>query len=273
MKVIESDNVPMMRRIFRHLQRRQSLLVTWQIEPASGKRRIFHSTLGSFQTEMKKVSLTLTENYELDSKLEIFFFAEDGQFIFKSNILQANGSHFMVEFPREIQLLDEPDALLLQGKSGLNIESNWSTKRLIVDGPEEFDSHVGKAPKAMSERTSRDQSFLSAEFNPSLDEEDKLFADKRESVRVRPKANKLVKLSVKGDENIHVLKLFDLSQGGMAFLTMLPEHFPKGSDVIVLGFGEFELDDPLMGTIMSHRSADDLGIEHKIGIKFIEGQE
>ncbi len=273
MLVIDSDNVPMLQRIFRHLQRRQSLLVTWQISPSTGKRVIYHSTLGSFHTEMKNFSVSLTENETLNPDLDIFFYAEDGQFIFKTDIQKMNGPHLIVNFPKEVKLLDEPDALLLQGRSGVDIPTTWRTKRIVMDGPENFDKYMGRAPKPMAERTERDQSFLSEEFNVTLDEEDKLFAGKRESVRVRPKVNKLVKLSLKGDENIHVLKLFDLSQGGMAFLTMIPNNFPKGTEVVVVGFGEFDLDDPLVGLIMSSRSVDDLNTEFKIGVKFTEGQD
>lgn len=273
MKVIDSDNVPMLRRIFRHLQRRQAILVTWQIDPKTGKRSIYHSTLGSFQTEMKKVSFTLTEPRDLDPVQDVFFYAEDGQLIFKTELQQCNAGNLIVSFPKEVRLLDEPDAHLVEGLAGENIQGNWHLKRFNVDVPEDFDAITETAAKAMSERTSRDQDFLSAEFSPSLDEEDKMFADKRESKRVRPKVNKLVKLTVKGDENIHVLKLFDLSQGGMAFLTMLPDNFPKGSEVVVLGFGDFDLDDPLLGTIMSKRPVDDMAIEHKIGIKFSDGQD
>jgi hypothetical protein len=106
----------------------------------------------------------------------------------------------------------------------------------------------------------------------SLDEEEKLFADKRESPRMRPKSGKLVKVMKKGESKIIIMKLFDLSQGGMAFLTMNPNDYPKGSEIFVTGFDAFDLDDPLVGTVMSHRNVDELNLEFKIGIKFHEGQ-
>lgn len=262
----------MLQRLFRHLQRNQCLLTTWQVDPQSGKRSVYHSTLGSFHTDMKRVSFSLTEKFELNPNLELFFYAEDGQFIFKTQIEQMNGQHFLVTFPKEIQLLEDPEARMMQERTGVEVSKVWKSKRLEIDKPETFGVSSDLSLKAMSDRSSRDQEFLNNEFNPSLDEEDKMFADKRESVRVRPKVQKQVRLMVQGDENLHVMKLFDLSQGGMAFLTLRPEEFPKGTQVIVMGFGTFDLDDPLIGTIASARPVDDTNVEHKIGIKFTDGQ-
>jgi hypothetical protein len=65
----------MLQRIFRHLQKRQSLLTTWQINPETGKRMVYHSTLGSFHTEMKNFSVSLTEDETLNPELDLFFYA------------------------------------------------------------------------------------------------------------------------------------------------------------------------------------------------------
>ncbi len=271
MKVINSDNgLPMLLRIFRHLQRRQSLLVVWQMK--NGRRNVYHATLGSFHIDKRSVSFSFTEKHNLNPAEEFFFYAEDGEFIFKTGVIEMNGNHFNAHFPDEVKLLDELDALKIPGKSNIDIQTHYNGQRLILDGPEIYDDFIGRVPKAMKDRSSRDQDFLKDELDMTVDEEDKMFADKRESVRVRPKANKIVKLMLKDDPNIHVLKLFDLSQGGMAFVTLQPEMFPKGKEVVVIGFGEFELDDPLIGTIMSIRATDEVGVEHKIGIKFNEGQ-
>jgi hypothetical protein len=44
-------------------------------------------------------------------------------------------------------------------------------------------------------------------------------------------------------------------------------------EVFVMGFDAFDLDDPLVGIIMSQRAVDETNVEFKIGIKFSEGQE
>lgn len=147
----------------------------------------------------------------------------------------------------------------------------WRTKRL---GANLEASPDYMKVKSMSERSSRDQDFLKNEFTEelSLEEEEKMFADKREAPRARPKEAKWVKVVGSESNEVFLLRLFDLSQGGISFVTLEPHHFPKGTIVKVVGFSEFDLDDPLVGEVLSHRTVDDLGIEFKIGVKFSDGQ-
>ena len=58
----------------------------------------------------------------------------------------------------------------------------------------------------------------------------------------------------------------------MGFVSFDETEFPKGSDIRVVGFNDFELDDPLFGQIMSIRPIDGVLSEFKIGVKFSEGQ-
>ena len=126
--------------------------------------------------------------------------------------------------------------------------------------------------KSMAQRSNRDQQLLKSEFGLTVDEEDKLYADQRAAPRARPKDDKWVRL-VKGvSETPLPYKLFDLSQGGMGFVSFDETEFPKGSDIRVVGFNDFELDDPLFGQIMSIRPIDGVLSEFKIGVKFSEGQ-
>jgi hypothetical protein len=174
-----------------------------------------------------------------------------------------------VSFPNEIRTLDDSEESITFRKN--HLKTNWVTKA-ATSSVDRYSDHV--RVKSMKERSSRDQDFLNSKFDPvNLDEEDKLYADKRESPRVRPKGEKLVKVVRKGETQLHIMKLFDLSRGGMGFLTFTPDHFPKGSEIYVTGFDAFELDDPLIGTVMAHRAVDDTNVEYKIGVKFNEGQE
>lgn len=107
----------------------------------------------------------------------------------------------------------------------------------------------------------------------SLEEEDKLFASRRSSPRARPKNEKWVKVQVGEEEEIHRLKLYDLSRGGMSFVTQDNDIFSRGSAVFVVGFEEFDLDDPLVGEVMSLRPMSDVDeFEWKVGVKFSDGQ-
>lgn len=152
-------------------------------------------------------------------------------------------------------------------------EAKAATFKVKGSGPSQ-EANVVKA-KAMSQRSNRDRDFLKKEFDPtsSLEAEEKMFASKRESPRARPKKDKWVKVQRKGDSQIHFLRLFDLSRGGMGFIALGDQDFPKGSDIHVLGFDEFDLDDPIVGKVMSLRPLDDTQIEFKIGVKFSEGQD
>lgn len=269
MRVIKSDSGFLAyQKIFRHIQSNHSPLVIWQVRPQSGERNISESRLNSFHLETKLLHFELPSDYEVESSLPLYCYSEDGQFIFKTDIKDIKNNVFSLQVPEEIKLLEDPDVTFIKGASGVDLAPVWRTKRLNLD-EEKPDMVV----KSMSERTSRDQDYLNMEFQLTLDEEDKMYADKRETPRARPKVDKFVKVIAETGDITHYMKLFDLSQGGMGFVTLEPELFPKGSKVLVMGFDEFDLDDPLIGQVMSHRPIDDTQIEFKIGCKFDEGQD
>ena len=59
----------------------------------------------------------------------------------------------------------------------------------------------------------------------------------------------------------------------MGLISTLDANFSKGQDIKIVGFNEFELDDPLFGQVMSVRPIDNNQIEFKVGVKFSEGQD
>ncbi len=253
--------------IFKEVQGLKQKVVVWQL--VEGGRRVITDTLFiSYSGDTKTINI-LPPAEVLNPTLPLYFFIDASEVIFKSKI-QVMGTKFIaVDFPNEIRKLDESEESIAFKKNHLS--TNWVTKT-ATSSVDRFSDHV--RVKTMKERSSRDQDFLNSEFNPvNLDEDDKIYADKRESPRVRPKGEKLVKVVRKGESNVHIMKLFDLSRGGMGFLSFTPDHFPKGSEIYVTGFDAFELDDPLIGTIMAHRAVDETNVEFKIGVKFNEGQE
>ncbi len=266
MKVINPDSGYLSYvRILREVQKDHKVVI-WQVEE-SGKRTICETLLVSFNVDNKTMHFLPAEE-PLEFGLPVYFYFESEQVIFKSTILSLSPTDVSVLFPAEMRLLDEPDEALNFKKN--HISTTWISK--TSSKVEHINDFI--KVKSMRERSSRDQDFLNTEFNPvSLDEEDKLYAERRESPRVRPKADKLVKVVVKGETKLNTLKLFDLSRGGMGFLTFQPENFPKGSEVFIIGFDTFDLDDPLVGTVMAHRSVDESNVEFKIGVKFNDGQE
>jgi c-di-GMP-binding flagellar brake protein YcgR len=114
---------------------------------------------------------------------------------------------------------------------------------------------------------------LLQEFKLNFDEEEKFYASKRESPRARPELDKWVKVMKADADGPQLYKLFDLSRGGMAFIAEMHSEFIKDSDVFIVGFDEFDLDDALVGKVMSIRPLDELELTFKVGVKFSEGQD
>lgn len=255
-------------KMFSHMQANQTPLVIWQVR---GEKRVVSETvLTSYHLDSKLLYVSHTSSMEFTESLPLYCYVEDGLIIFKTSLNEVKGANLCMALPTEIKLLELSEVEVIRGQLGHDLSDVWKVKRLNFDRDDGSDI---MRVKSMAQRTSRDQEFLNNEFNPvSLDEEDRMFADKRESPRARPKVDKYVFIRIDGLEQIHRVKLFDLSQGGMGFLVFDTEKFPKGSRVEVVGFDEFNLDDPLFGKVMSHRETDETKVEWKVGVKFDEGQ-
>lgn len=268
MKVLHPDSgFAEYQKVFKQLLKTNSRIVVWQVFPENGRRVINETILSSYKIDTQMLYLESVSDY-LDPSLPLYCYVEDGQYLFKSSLKEVRDDVFSTLFPPEIRLLDLEDFKIIHKTIGVDISTVWSGRSSWSHQKDET-----IVVKSMSERSSRDQEYLNQEFDLTLDEEDKMYADKRESPRVRPKAQKLVKVVLKGEEEENLYDLFDLSRGGMAFITNIPEKYPKGSEVLVVGFDAFDLDDPLIGKVMSHRPLDNSQSDVKVGIKFHEGQD
>lgn len=271
MKVIKSDpDGEGYQRILRPVISQGSPLVMWQVN-LLGQRKIADSFLKSFQPKLSLLHLTSEGVRFIDEQLPVYIYSEHGQFIFKSYVNAIDDKSVSLVAPVEIKLLEGPDVTIVRGQIGLDSNDIWKTKRLaeLVDLEPDY-----LRVKSMSERSGRDQVFLSQKFDSlTVDEEDIYFADKRESPRRRATAEKWVNIKIDVLEQVHRVILFDLSRGGMGFVTSEPQYFLKGRRVRILGFEDFDLDDPLVGRIMSQRPIDDLKLHHKIGVRFDDGQD
>jgi hypothetical protein len=270
MKVIKSESGFLVyQKIFKQLTANSCVLVVWQNDPSSGQRYVSPAIMSTFNLNSGRFHVLLVEELSPKQDLPIYCYSKFGQIIFKSSIQRLKNTICSLSIPREIQLLEQQDAVELQKKVA-QYNTSWEGRTNFAEDLRNDAIRV----KSMSERSNRDQEFLNQEFNSvSLDEEDKIFAGQRESPRARPKMEKFVKLIPIGNNQASFYKLFDLSRGGLGFITSEKDLFPKGVDVEILGFEQFDLDDPLLGKVMSHRPLDDLGVEFKIGIKFNEGQD
>lgn len=270
MRVIKSDSGFLAyQKIFKHVMSNHSEVVVWQI--FDDGRKVSSSFLNSFYIDSAQLHFDLPQENPIDSSQPVYCYSEEGQFIFKSQVREIKSSALSLAFPEEIKLLEESEITLIRGQIGVDLGEVWRTKRLNMG---ESDNGDYVRVKSMAERSTRDQDFLNQEFDSvSLDQEEAMFADKRESPRARPKIDKWVKVVVNDAPEVHLVRLFDLSRGGIGFLTGRTDVFPKGAQLKVVGFEEFDLDDPLIGQIMSQRPIDDSMTEYKVGVKFNEGQD
>lgn len=263
MRVIKSDTSFLFyEKIFKQLVSTKSPVVVWQLTH-SGKREITQTILNSFHMESGKLFFEIESKEGILEGLPLYCYVEAAPLIFKAEIQDVYETNISVNMPAEIHLLEESEAIAIQKSTGQRISDIWKVKRLNLD----------EKVKSMSERSTRDQELLNHEFGLSVDEEDKLFADKRESPRARPKEEKWVKLAKVLGPGPSLYKLFDLSRGGLGFVAFSESEFTKGSEVHIVGFNDFDLDDPLVGIVMSMRPIDGMLGEFKVGIKFSEGQD
>lgn len=270
MKVITAEtDFLAYQKIFRYLKANHCQLVVWQ--SITGKREVSQSFLNSFHTESKLLHFDLN-GAKFSPSHPIFCYIEEGQIIFKTTVHEVADRYLSLEVPQEMRIIEETEEKVIRQQVSAHINTVWRVKRLDLERLDEQPDYI--RVKSMSERSNRDQDFLNHEFDGvSVDEEDRIFADKRESPRARPKADKWVKVKLAEVDQVHLLKLFDLSRGGMGFITEQNDAFPKGSIIHVVGFDTFDLDDPLIGKVMSLRPLNDAQFEWKVGVKFDEGQE
>ena len=272
MRVIKSETGFLLYlKIFKQLAAYQTKIILWQISPDSGGRQISETHVNSFNLETKKVFFELSGAGLLRQQLPIYGYIEDGALIFKTFIEDIRDKTLCLKVPDEISLLEENEMSEMDRKIAQGTSDVWKVKRLDTNLDNQAPDIL--RVKSMAQRSTRDQDLLNQEFGLSVDEEDKLFADKRESPRARPKIDKYVKILRTLGEAPLIYKLFDLSRGGMGFLCALEDEFIKGSNVNIVGFNDFDLDDPLVGQVMSIRSLDGASNEFKVGVKFSEGQD
>lgn len=256
-------------RIFKHLKANKCPLVIWQPQPEG--RSVLHSYLNSFHQETKLMHLDKSQDIKLFDEIPVFCYSEQIQMIFKANIFDLSERYFSLHMPTEVKILEELEASKVTVR-GMDFSTIWRSKRLGIEQLNEGPDYY--KVKSMSQRSNRDQDLLNTEFDGvSLDEEDRIFAEKRESPRARPKIDKRVKVKLKSADQIFNLKLFDLSRGGLGFVAEEEGRFPKGEIILVTGFDGFDLDDPMVGTVMSIRPIDGEMSAWKVGVKFESGQD
>lgn len=121
-------------------------------------------------------------------------------------------------------------------------------------------------------RSESDQAFFEQELSyVTLDEEDKKYEGQRNAPRAKPPEGKMIIIQTKdGSKPQETLPLYDLSRGGMGFMTFSESAYAKGEVLNVYGFDNKNFDEPMFAIIRSVREADEMGIQYKCGCQFID---
>ncbi len=262
MRVIKSDSgFQFFEKMFNYLLKSASPLVMWQISPASGERQITNSYLSAFNPSTKKMVFHLSAGESVIKNLPLYCYAKSGPIIFKVDVQEIFGADIGVTFPKELKLLEDDD--------------NFNVKDLSKKNPgtEIHEASTERKVIPLSQRSNHDQRILSEDFEVNLDEEDRIYADKRESPRARPRSKKRVKVAKFKSSGPVIYKLIDLSRGGIGLISKQEDEFIKGEEVHIVGFDNADLDDPLVGEIMSVRPIEGPLLQFKVGVQFRDGQD
>ena len=274
MRVIKSDTGFLFyEKLFKQLMANQCNLVVWQLSPENGERLISKSKLNAFHMESGRLYFEVDRKKLLNDELPLYCFSEDGLVIFKSFVQEITDKTISVSLPDEMKLLEDAEVVSIKRSTGQDLARPWKTKKLDTSPIHKVGTtHDVMRVKSMAQRSNRDQELLKNEFGLTVDQEDILFAGKRESPRARPKDDKWVKIVKLETDSPSTYKLFDLSKGGMAFVCFSSAEFSVATEIRIVGFNDFNLDDPLIGKVMSIRPIDGTSSDFKVGVSFSEGQ-
>lgn len=255
MKNINSkDGYLVYQKFFTDMVRRESNIVVWQLS-LEGTRLIYDSVMSSFKIEAGVVNFNQTkgEAYKFKSG-PIFCYSSEAGVIFKSDSIAASEASLSIKLPQQITFLEDPDIHVIKTGCGVDLsQAPWRVKR-------------------QGEKSQRDSAIFEAQLaSISLSEEDKLFADKREAPRARPKIDKHISCQRAGEaETNGNYKLFDLSRGGLGFQVFIEDAYNKGDFVEVTAIDSQQLDAPLIGEVMSVRNLAPEEAGFKVGVKFVD---
>ncbi len=247
-----ADGFLVYQKLFTDLLRRESPVTLWQLTP-QGERLVNMCTLIGYKPDAMLLRFGLRDDSVSFGEGPVMAWVEDGGALFKTSLLAQGDKKAELVLPEELCFLEGQDIHVIKGSLPGVDTSPWRVKSY-----------------AAPDRSSRDMAIFEGELAAmGVDEEDKLFAGKREAPRKRVPGNRQIRVTLEGVGAEGDYRLFDLSRGGLAFVAFGEKDFPKGAHVHVVEFDSKRLDEPLVGEVMSVRELDGSG-EWKVGVKFVE---
>ena len=156
-------------------------------------------------------------------------------------------------------------------KSAPKFEEIKGSKKPPPTFEHDGDAPLVDDPWSMDTMSSHDSDLFEQELSfISLDEEDKLYADKRAAPRAKPPEGKMVTIQSQiPGKKAGVYTLHDLSQGGMGFIIYDKNEYEREEIINILGFDDKSFEQPMVVQIKAIREADELGVQFKVGCAFI----
>lgn len=249
-KISALDNLSKLQDYFNKLGEHKFSLLLWQMDKDQSRRKVIRAEVSAHEEDTRKLRLVGQDTFNFKDPM-VYVYIEAFQSIFKAEALEQDNTNIALNYPLEMRFL-EPEF-----------------RNLIQNAFQKIDPTLVSGTIDVAYQTDAD--IFQAELDEFLspDDEDRMFADKRSTPRARPKKTKMVTASVEGSDDIKIYELFDLSQGGMSFLCLEENFFEKSNTVLIHAFDEKSFESPMVAEVMSIRPADELGVQFKVGLKFV----
>ena len=248
--VTPQDGYIVFQKFFTDLVKRETVVVVWQIS-ADGTRQVRNCVLTSYKYEAGILNFLDQEGQGLEwEESAVYCYAKSEAVIFKT---RPRGQ--ALHMPGVLCFLEGPDIQVVKASLGIDLTDGYMRGKITP-----------------TQKSQRDQALFDEQLAKiTTTQEDKIFADKREAPRLRPKADKLITCQRAGEPDMSQnFLLFDLSRGGLGFKIVVDGLFKRGQFVEITALEGQVLDQPLIGEVMSVRDLAPEDAGWKVGIRFVD---
>lgn len=285
-----SDNPNDYEILFQELINTRDTVISWQLQ--EGERLIKKSKVSSVDLDSNVFATKIIGSENGDFKKDtVYFFIKNKNIIFKSSLLHTN-DFLSFRLPQELKVLDDKETsewiknidmedlnVFVKGHGFANIplettrvrgegRANINTSKSSHYSGANTTDHISTKWRITS-MSKHDSEMFETELSfVSLDEEDLKYADQRSAPRARPPSDKMVCVQRDGQAMGEMFNLFDLSQGGLGFLTTEKDHFEVGQTLNILGFDDKNFEAPMVVVVRAIRETDESATMFKIGCSF-----
>lgn len=250
-----SENADEIHSLLDELISSKSILTLWQVD--SDQKRVI-SLARIQQREEQLISCeTLKEEGFLFGDGPVFFYHEKSMVIFKCDQVSLNQNIMKFQLPQQMKFVAD------------------QVEKIATTNKEQTSTPSSSQDYKLQSLTDSDRKILEAQLGIDLlAQEDELYSAMRETPRAKPEEDKLVTVANKANESQRgSYILYDLSAGGFSFLVMNSDEFSKGTHIDLIAFDTARFEKPMVGQVMNVSEADAMGIQYKVGCRFLTDDE